>query len=36
MWLGNVGSHLKNGGRLLLYVPIYMNGCGAECGIYKE
>ena len=36
MWLGNVRSHLKNGGRLLLYLPIYMKGCGAECGIYKE
>ena len=27
---------LKNGGKLLLYQPIYMKGCGAECGIYKE
>ena len=27
---------LKNGGRLLLYLPIYMKGCGAACGIYKE
>ena len=23
---------LKNGGKLLLYLPIYMKGCGAECG----
>ena len=36
MWLGNVGRHLKNGGRLLLYLPIYMKGCGADCCIYKE
>ena len=36
MWLGNVERHLKNGGKLLLYLPIYMKGCRAECGIYKE
>ena len=27
---------LKNGGKLLLYLSIYMKGCRAECGIYKE
>ena len=27
---------LKNGGRLLLYQPVYVKGCRAECGIYKE
>ena len=40
MWLGNVESHLKSGGRLfvllylftLLYLAIYMKCCGAECG----
>ena len=36
MWLGNVGSHLKNGEMLLLYLPIYMKACRAECGIYKS
>ena len=32
----NVERHLKSGGRLLLYLPIYMKDCRAECGIYKE
>ena len=26
----------KNGGKLLLYLPIYMKGCRADCCIYKE
>ena len=30
MWLGNVERHLKSGGRLLLYLPVYMRGCRAE------
>ena len=32
----NVERHLKSGGRLLLYLPIYMKGCRAECGISKK
>ena len=27
---------LNNGGKLLLYLPIYMKSCRAKCGIYKE